>query len=340
MIRVGLMLLALALLSAVAPAQSIRPRHVTPEAEQAIQEGLKWLAGQQDPVSGAYGSRAEFSQNVGVTALAGLAFLASGSTPESGPYQQQLEQITSYLLASAAPNGFIIEENAQNQGPMYGHGFAVMYLAEVYGMTEHPEVREKLKRGVELIISCQNKEGGWRYFPKPEEADLSVTACQVMALRSARNAGIATSKEVIDRAVSYIRRCQTNDGGFRYRVSDAAESRLPRSAAAVVALYASGVHEGPVIDEGLAYLERYVPGPRTPRDPQYYFYTQYYAAQAAWHAGGDTWNRWYPAARDELLRLQVAGKGWRDPWIGDDYATAMALIALQIPYDYVPILQR
>ena len=73
---------------------------------------------------------------------------------------------------------------------MYGHGFATLFLAEVYGMHPDPDLRQKLVKAVKLIINTQNDEGGWRYQPERREADISVTICQVMALRAARNAGI------------------------------------------------------------------------------------------------------------------------------------------------------
>ena len=45
---------------------------------------------------------------------------------------------------------------------MYSHGFGTLFLAEAYGMTHRPEVREKLQKAVRLIIDTQNAEGGWR----------------------------------------------------------------------------------------------------------------------------------------------------------------------------------
>jgi prenyltransferase beta subunit len=271
-----------------------------------------------------------YSQNVGVTALCGLAFLASGSTPDRGPYGRQLTAITNYLLACRAPNGYIVESNTKSHGPMYGHGFAVMYLAEVYGMTDRPDLRLAVKQGVQLILDTQNEQGGWRYFPTPKEADISVTVCEMMALRAARNAGIAVPKETIDKAVNYIRLCQVpEDGGFRYRALEAAESRFPRSAAAIVALYTAGIHDDPLIQRGQLYLRRHLPGsPLRQRDPDYYFYGEYYGVQAAWHIGGDLWTAWYPAIAEELLSTQSPQGFWRDNAIGHEYATAMALIVL------------
>lgn len=87
----------------------------------------------------------------------------------------------------------------------------------------------KLSSAVELIVRTQNSAGGWRYNPAPEDADLSVTVCQMMALRAARNAGIGVAKETIDRAVDYVRRSQNADGGFmyQYRSGQCGESRFP-----------------------------------------------------------------------------------------------------------------
>ena len=82
---------------------------------------------------------------------------------------------------------------------MYGHGFATLFLGEVYGMTGDETVKEKLQKAVRLIQKTQNSEGGWRYQPVPYDADISVTICQIMALARARDAGIKVEKEVIDK---------------------------------------------------------------------------------------------------------------------------------------------
>ena len=120
---------------------------------------------------------------------------------------------------------------------MYAHGFATLFLAEVYGMTGDDRVKEPLVRAVHLIQKTQNDEGGWRYTPAPYDADISVTICQVMALRAARDAGIKVEKSVIDDAVRYVQGLQNADGGFNYQAgrppnsaSSAASRRAGRSA--------------------------------------------------------------------------------------------------------------
>ncbi len=304
--------------------------------ERATAEGLQWLADQQNE-NGSFGSAKEYSQDVGVTSLCGLAFLCSGSVPEAGPYSKQVVRCADFVLSCSNPNGYLNDAKVKTHGPMYGHGFGTMFLAEIYGMTHRKDVRDALKRAVNLIIATQNPQGGWRYEPVPDEADISVTVCQVMALRAARNAGIAVPKEVIDRAVDYIKKCQNPDGGFRYRLFDPAESKVARSAAALVALYSAGITEGPVIKRGFEYLN---PEIIEKAESEYFFYSQYYLVQAYWHRGDRaTWYAAFSRYRNKLLTM-VEDKHWKDSVTGDEYATAMALIVLQLPKDLVPIFER
>src|SRR5579884_4304835 len=57
---------------------------ITPEAEQAIDRGLRYLAGQQSG-NGGFGTGA-YHNNVAVTSLGGLAFMAGGHQPGRGMY--------------------------------------------------------------------------------------------------------------------------------------------------------------------------------------------------------------------------------------------------------------
>ncbi len=304
--------------------------------QPAIEKGLHYLAERQTD-DGSFATNG-FGRNVAVCALAGMAWLAGGSTPDQGPYGQELTRVTDYLVDHAQPSGFITVADAESHGPMYGHGFATLYLAEVCGMSPRDDLREKLSRAVDLIVRTQNAEGGWRYQPLPEDADISVTICQVMALRAARNAGIRVPRETIDRCVDYVKRSQNADGGFRYMLN-AGGSAFPRSAAGVVAFYNAGVYEGPELDRGLAYLDQFVPVQNAIAADAHFFYGQYYGVQAMWQAGGERWERWYPAVRDVLIQRQQADGSWPDA-ICSEYGTAMAAIILQMPDNSVPIFQR
>jgi hypothetical protein len=321
---------------------------ITPETQQAIDRGLAYLAKSQQ-ADGGWGDRALYQGNLAIASLAGLAFLAGGHHPGRGPYGKTVTRAIQFVLAHEQnqPPGFLYNPIGSTHGPMYSHGFATMFLAEAHGTVTDRDLRRRLRdtlgRAVQVILNSQNHEGGWRYQPVRHQADLSVTICQIMALRSARNAGVEVPKSVADECIKYVKACQTVDGGFRYFRSGGTPA-FARSAAGVVALYSAGVYEGREIESGLRYLKQYIPTGRglSRRDDVHFYYGHYYAAQAMWIAGGNHWREWFPAIRDELLeRANVRGNGsWYDRTIGADYATAMACIILQIPNNYLPIMQK
>ena len=306
---------------------------LTPELLVAVDRGLQWLAGQQAD-DGSYGSLSHYGPHVGITGLAGLAFMADGNTPWRGRHGEPVDRALGFVLAHASESGLLAAETSH--GPMYGHGFAALFLAEVYGMTHRRETHETLRRAIRLIVNTQNEEGGWRYQPVRADADLSVTVCQVMALRAARNAGIYVGKSVIHKAIDYVRNSQNPDGGFRYMLNSGG-SAFARSAAGVVTLQYAGIYGGEEIERGLQYIRRFAP----PKEQTvgHYFYGHYYAAQAMFLAGDDPWSKWWPAIRDELLEKQTPEGFWRGQ-AGQEYGTAMALIILQMPQRLLPIFQK
>ncbi|MEM6460142.1 MAG: prenyltransferase/squalene oxidase repeat-containing protein [Planctomycetota bacterium] len=307
---------------------------ITPETRAAIDRGLARLATLQAE-DGSYGAE-RYGRHVGITAIAALAFMADGHLPGRGVYGENVRRATDFVLDHATESGLIAADTSH--GPMYGHGYATLLLGEIYGMTGDPRVREALLRSIRLIVNTQNHEGGWRYQPQPIDADISVTITQVMALRSARDAGLAVPKETIDRAITYVRQCQNPaDGGFRYMLS-AGGSAYPRSAAGVASLQYAGVYEDDAVTDGLEYLVRASRGLGA-QGGGHYYYGQYYAAQAMFLAGGAYWAEWFPRARQELLTRQGGAGGWSSNH-GEAYGTGMSLLVLQIPNRLLPIFQR
>ena len=306
---------------------------ITEDLRLAVEAGSSWLAKQQAS-DGSFGSLSHYGPHVGITGLAALALMSDGHMPGRGRHGTVVDNALSFVLAHGSESGLLAAETSH--GPMYGHGFATLFLAEVYGMTNRPQVHEKLRKAIRLIVSTQNDEGGWRYHPVRDDADLSVTVCQVMALRAARNAGIYINKRVIDSAVEYVRASQNPDGGFRYMLNSGG-SAFARSAAGVATLQYAGIYTGEEIERGLQYLRKFTP----PKEQTvgHYYYGHYYAAQAMFLAGDEYWDKWWVAIRRELLEKQDAQGFWRGQ-AGREYGTAMALIVLQIPNRLLPIFQK
>jgi hypothetical protein len=347
-----------------APAAATRSRSgaefINQETQAQIDRGLDLLARSQSS-DGSFPGRESSDRGwsgsaVGITAIAGLALMAAGHQPGRGKYGKHVARAVDFVVSTAGgPNpGFLTTPESQNSGrlasqpaPMYSHGFGTLFLAEVCGMSplavRDAKVRTALEQAVAFTTAAQNREGGWRYEPVAQYADVSVTTAQMMALRAARNAGLFVKKGVMDSAAKYLVGCQLADGGFTYW-KGTGYSAFARTAACIVGLYSAGVYEGREVERGLRYLQQYVPGRQfSPREipPQHYWYGQYYAALAMWTAGDDHWTTWLPAIRDELLaKARSAGGTWTDASHGSAYATAMALIILQLPNNYLPILQK
>ena len=318
--------------------------------QAAIRAALKYLSAQQNPNgswSDRVGRKVHYNyvgmeaEHVGVTALAGMAFLASGSVPDQGPYSREVRKALDWILDQVLENGFI----AANGSRMYCHAFATLFLAEAYGMTQDEKVRDKLKQAVRLIVKAQNQEGGWRYVPGAQDSDMSVTVCQVLALRGARNAGIQIPRSTIDNAIQYVRESyRPGEGAFDYQRSPEGFGRMSRTsfaltAAGVATLFGAGEYDSPMIRSGLEYLWRSRPPAELAERNFDYYYGQYYAVQAMFQAGGSLWSAWYRTIKDDLLRIQNPDGCWRD-LVGANYATAMAAIILQMPYQYLPITER
>ena len=313
----------------------VRGDEITPQTQAAIERGLAYLASKQAKAGNDRGSWSAGSSGAGITGLAGLALMSGGNLPGRGKYGDNVQLAVEYILRATQESGLIAADNSH--GPMYGHGFATLFLGEVYGMTGDDDVKEKLQKAVRLIQKTQNREGGWRYQPVPYDADISVTITEIMALRAARDAGIKVEKEVVDKAIGYVKRCQCADGGFSYVAGQGSGSGFPRSAAGVASLYYGGVFEGNDLKRGLDYLIQFLPGKGMDGAEGHYFYGHYYAVQAMFLAGGDYWAKWYPAIRDQLLARQNRTTGGWSGDVTDDYATALALIILQMPHRYLPV---
>lgn len=342
----AVVLVGVAVAAIAAPAQvpPELPRHVTPATQAAIDRGLAYLAATQNP-DGSWRNEGSFgSYPVAMTALAGLAFLASGSTPCEGRYAPQVERAAEYVLSSVQPSGLISrpEEEARS---MYGHGFSMLFLAQLMGMERDASrlerIRNALHGAVRLTERAQSPEGGWIYTPDGRRDEGSVTITQVQGLRACRNAGVEVPKRVIDKAMAYLERSVLPDGGIAYRVGMGGPSRPPITAAAVACWFNAGLYDHPLAKRALQYCRQRLPVQGSPNAfLGHYFYAHLYMAQIMYLSGDQDWDRYYPQIRDRLIQMQQPDGSWMGDRVGRVYGTAVALIILQLPHNTLPIMQR
>ncbi len=299
----------------------------------AVKRGLRYLVSVQSR-TGAFSERFP----VAVNALAGLAFLAAGYNGQVGPYTGSFDRCVTHLLSLQQTSGYFTD----GQSRMYGHGFATLFIAELYGMDDQRDatLRDALVRAVRLIERSQSPDGGWDYEPIPASGsgDTSITVCQTMALRAARNLGIAVDPVVIGRAKGFILKAQSSDGGFYYRLNLGLmhqTSAFPRSAAGVCVLLSLGEYNTTAVERGFRYLlENHRSRSVFP------FYADYYCTQAMFQAGRHYWRDYFRYVRSKLLSRQLENGSWKGGFGGPEQSTAMALIALQVPLRYLPIVER
>lgn len=347
----------------IAPPARSRPQEppkdfveITREANAAIERGLEFLAGRQG-VSGAFGNgRAPMA----TTALAGLAFLAAGHVPGRSKYGDVVERVLTYIMDHRGRNGYLNEGGGKQRGQggsgLHGHGYATLFLAELYGLGavgshRAEEVKEALQQAIDLIEAAQAQNGGWNYEPKDGGDEGSVTITMVMPLRAAKNAGIQVDISAIEKSVKYIEQSTRKDGMTQYSLTRGQQVSWALTAAGQSVLTYLGKYQDERVGKGLDYLMKNAPF----TDAMYknkqawgswYFYGSLYATIAMYQAGGRRWAEWYPKMRDELLKRQEVSGGLAGAWIGGEghtygpeFSSACALLMLEVPCRYLPILQ-
>jgi hypothetical protein len=325
-------------------AAEMYPRHVNAKTARAVQSGLEYLAKQQAQDGNYTNSQDAAAYPVAMTALAGMAFLANGNTTTRGPYAENVQRIVHYLVASAQPSGIIMSPGGEQGRPMYGHGFALLFLAQAYGMETDERTRAAMRKVIEKAIDLtargQSRAGGWTYIPGGGDEG-SVTVTQIQGLRAAQNAGFTVPKGTIEEAVRYLERCRQPGGGIEYSLGSGSGPRLAISAAAIATLYNAGEYDSKLADDCLHFVwKAFKDGKEDWNAFGHGFYSHLYAAQAFYQAGDEYWDNYFPGARDKILAMQARDGSWNGDGVGPVYGTSCALIILQLPYKFLPIYQR
>jgi len=324
-------------------AEEVLPKHVTPETIRAVLRGLDYLEAQQAD-DGSWITGGGENYPVAMTGLAGTALLAHGDSPTRGKYAKAVAGAVEYLVRCATPSGLLTGPGQDNGMPMHGHGFALLFLASVYGMITKESLRkqvgEAIRKAVVLTSQGQSAAGGWTYTPGSGDEG-SVTVTQVQALRAAQNAGFLVPRAVIEESIGYLEKCRTPEGGIQYSLIAGGGPRLPISAAAVATLYNAGQFDGEIATDCLKYVwDQFRAVEGWDKGGGHAFYAHLYAAQGFYMAGDEYWDAYFPATRDQLLGMQSPDGSWNGDGIGQVYGTAIAAIILQLPFKFLPVFQR
>jgi len=225
---------------------------------------------------------------------------------------------------------------------MYSQGIATMALAEAYGITGDPKLREPLERAVRFIIDAQNEShGGWRYRPGSNDGDTSVFGWQVMALASARLAGLDVPDEVYDRSAKWLDRVGggKNQGLYGY------QNRNPSPAMVAEGMFSQQLlglgPDNPRMIESANYIAQHPPS--MGKSEHYYWY---YACLSLYQHQGPVWEQWNEKMRPIFIDTQIRSGEHAGSWKPDGrwsreggrvMSTAMATLSLEVYYRYLPL---
>jgi hypothetical protein len=291
--------------------------------------------------------------------------LMEGSNIREGKYAERIRKAVDWLMARSMPNGMLGNPNIPGEAGryMYGHGFSLLFLSSIYGEEDEGDRRRRLEdiltRAVQFSGKAQTTRGGWGYISAADGSDFdegSVTITQVQAVRAARNAGISVPKEIIDKALKYLKDSTNESGGVIYSLAGGGggEGRPALTAAAISCGFSAGEYNSPLVKKWFKFCQTQIPlgtGGRFGHDE----YTHYYFAQALYILGDEGWARMFPDTRESerlnwskyrkltfenLVRSQGSDGSWSGGHVGPVFITAIHLAILQLDNAVLPIYQR
>ena len=323
----------------------------TGETEGAVMLGLRWLANQQNrdgswSLVGPYTDGSGSENLEAASAMALLAFQGAGYTPEGDskhPFTPVVRRGWAALLKRMDNDGKFYHDDVASTHRLYTQAQCTIALCELYAMTGDEQYRDAAQKAVDFCVRAQALTGGWKYEPG-QTGDMSVTGWMVMALQSARMAGIEVPSptwELVNQFLESVSR----DQGARYAYQERDGATLPLTAEGLLCRqYMGWTRDDPRLNAGVGYLLSNLPS--WDKRNVYYWY---YATQVCHHMEGEAWQTWNYEMRALLPAHQVRRgreKGSWDP-AGDRwgshggrlYVTCLSIYILEVYYRHLPLYQ-
>ncbi|HMS17016.1 MAG TPA: terpene cyclase/mutase family protein [Planctomycetota bacterium] len=339
---------------------------------KAVDQGLEWLSKHQspdgrwdcdnfmangDPNKGPLcDGKGMATYDVGVSGLALLCFLGAGHTTKEGNYQTTVREGLKWLKSMQDSDGCFGPRGDPHH--TYSHAIAALAMAEAYGMTRSGIWKASAQNGINYVMHCQNPYKAWRYGARPGDNDISVTGWMVMALKSAKMAGLDINDNSIAWAHDFTKEMtdeETGRTGYMKRGERPvrAEGRVDRwpadeseslTGVGIINRVFAGEDPttSPVIKAGAELIGRRLPvwDPKGGKVDMYYWY---YATLAMFQVGGAEWNAWNSKLEAAVINTQRTDGNFSgswdpvDPW-GEDggrvYSTALMTLCMEVYYRY------
>ncbi len=319
----------------------------TKMTQESVELALEWLARQQTSdgmwsLQGPYPDGGMEENRIAATAMALLAYFGNGQTHQSpGKHQKVIERALTSFLEKQNEQGAFWLSDAPPSHRLYTHAQCTIAICELYGMTRDERLRAPAEQAINYCLRSQSPEGGWRYNPG-YDADTSVTGWFVMALQSARMAGLKVPQPSLERIGGFLDLVAI-DGGSRYTYQPHDRETLAMTAEGLLARqYLGWSRDDSRLIRGLDYLNQYRV---TYESPDVYYW--YYGTQVMHHMGGQYWHDWNQVMRQAIPEQQSrTGRNngsWnpsRDEWgksAGRLFVTCLSTYILEVYYRHLPL---
>jgi len=324
-------------------AQALKQFGGTADTENAVELGLEWFARHQE--GGGEWRGGALGSEPALTGLALMAFLGAGCGPDHPKYGNHTSRAIAWLIDVQTDDGLI---GPASKFDLYCQGIATLALAEALNMTKDTKLARPVAQAAQFIIGAQQEQGGWDYRKaKTGRNDTSVTCWQIMALMSARRAGVEVPRECMAGILRHLEKVTRASGQVQY---------LQRHRHTTMALTAAGTfchmllgwsNRSTVVRRSANWLKPRAPSwVQTQRRGFYPLYYWYYGTLTMFQMGGPYWAEWNKSMRPLLVRKQRRTGDLRGSWdpVGYDgrvggrvYATALCVLDLEVYYRYLPL---
>lgn len=360
------------------PQADVLNRQQWDEIDLVVKKSLEWLVTRQEP-DGSFPSKS--GGQPAVTALCVMAFASHGHLPEQGQYGVSLAKAMNYVTSCQKRSGLIALDCRDTEeiprdvkftvsnNSAYNHAISATVLSELYGLAAGNEQQaEVIEKAMAASLTMQQwpkdieeNRGGWRYLNTKNswrhQSDLSVTAWELMFLRSAKNSGFEVPEKSVQAGIDYVLRTFDDERStFRLFAGQpkGGEPSRAMAGAGILALAHSGVHNRPENVKAAEFMLKHPCVPYGQDDPlnnggwydDRYHYSAFLATQAMYQMGGKYWRAHFPRTAKALIDNQSPDGSWPaekhhyDARFGNAYTTALVVLTLGAPNQLLPVFQR
>lgn len=315
---------------------------ITSESIAAVKSGIKWLK-RTETRQGGHGVDIGQGDDIGCSAMTGLALLANGSTPSQGPDKLHLRRIVKYLIGcvDAMPKGNITSKNGtqlQNKIGRQAHTFfALLFLSQVAGeVGTHRRVGEAVAKLTETVVGAQSNRGDWG---QESWAPTLGTVMGWTSLRSAHFAGFKVGGSPEKTAQHLMRQMKSNLGNRQHWMHT-----LYKNATGIRVLYAMGKDTEEISKRAFKDVIALVKRDNTAFNQAggEEFLAFHLITETMLQKEDEDWKTWFPIVRKKMVSVQNKNGSWTGHHCitSRTFCTAAAVLVLSAPNRYLPISQR